>query len=308
MAAELPDFIDSLVGIAQRGRSLGVHMILATQRPGGAVNDNIRANTNLRISLRVQEAAESSDIVGSPLAASIGRRQAGRGYVRLGASEVFPFQAALVTGVTSKEEQTPVRVARFVFGPDPIAADELPGGGHGGHRRPDGASDLEAPGGRRGRSGPPRRAGRSPAPLARDTARAGDAGRAGRCRPVDDRRRDRRRRRTLRPGRRPRPAAAGSVLLVTDRSATCSSAAWPGPAPPTTLASVAVSLAKHLPAREAVDLRPRLRHPGPGRAWPGSPTAAGSSAPPTGSGSSGSSGSWPTNWSGAAATSPPRAR
>jgi len=126
MAAELPDFIDSLVGIAQRGRSLGVHMILATQRPGGAVNDNIRANTNLRISLRVQEPAESADIVGSPLAASIGRKQAGRGYVRLGAAEVFPFQAALVTGTTKKEEQAPVRVARFVFGPDPIAPDEVP--------------------------------------------------------------------------------------------------------------------------------------------------------------------------------------
>jgi S-DNA-T family DNA segregation ATPase FtsK/SpoIIIE len=127
MAAELPDFIDSLVGIAQRGRSLGVHMILATQRPGGAVNDNIRANTNLRISLRVQEAAESADIVGSPLAASIGRKQAGRGYVRLGAAEVFPFQAALVTGVTKHEEQSAVRVARFVFGPDPIAPDQPPG-------------------------------------------------------------------------------------------------------------------------------------------------------------------------------------
>ena len=124
MAAELPDFIDSLVGIAQRGRSLGVHLILATQRPGGAVNDNIRANTNLRISLRVQEAAESADIVGSPLAASIGRKQAGRGYVRLGAAEVFPFQAALVTGVTKREEQAPVKVARFVFGPDPIAPDQ----------------------------------------------------------------------------------------------------------------------------------------------------------------------------------------
>ncbi|HLF40094.1 MAG TPA: FtsK/SpoIIIE domain-containing protein, partial [Acidimicrobiia bacterium] len=120
MAAELPDFIDSLVGIAQRGRSLGVHMILATQRPGGAVNDNIRANTNLRISLRVQEAAESSDVIGSPLAASIGRKQAGRGYVRLGASEVFPFQAALVTGTTRKEEAEPIEVNRFVFGPDPV--------------------------------------------------------------------------------------------------------------------------------------------------------------------------------------------
>src|SRR3546814_15668383 len=46
MKDELPDFIDALVGIAQRGRSLGVHMILATQRPSGAVSGNIKANTN----------------------------------------------------------------------------------------------------------------------------------------------------------------------------------------------------------------------------------------------------------------------
>src|SRR5439155_631833 len=71
MVAELPDFIDSLVGIAQRGRSLGVHMILATQRPGGAVNNNIRANTNLRISLRVQDVAESVDVLNSPPAAPL---------------------------------------------------------------------------------------------------------------------------------------------------------------------------------------------------------------------------------------------
>jgi S-DNA-T family DNA segregation ATPase FtsK/SpoIIIE len=141
MAAELPDFIDSLVGIAQRGRSLGVHMILATQRPGGAVNDNIRANTNLRISLRVQEAAESSDIIGTPLAAQIGRRQAGRGYVRLGASDVFPFQAALVTGVTRKDETTSVAVSRLVFGPDPRLRDELPEASK--PAVPEGPSDLE---------------------------------------------------------------------------------------------------------------------------------------------------------------------
>lgn len=141
MAAELPDFIDSLVGIAQRGRSLGVHMILATQRPGGAVNDNIRANTNLRISLRVQEAAESADIIGVPLAAQIGRRQAGRGYVRLGASDVFPFQAALVTGVTKKDETTSVGVSRFVFGPEPLKRDDLPEATR--SSAPEGPSDLE---------------------------------------------------------------------------------------------------------------------------------------------------------------------
>jgi DNA segregation ATPase FtsK/SpoIIIE, S-DNA-T family len=141
MAAELPDFINSLVGIAQRGRSLGVHMILATQRPGGAVNDNIRANTNLRISLRVQEAAESTDIIGTPMAAQIGRRQAGRGYVRLGASDVFPFQAALVTGMTNKEETTSVGVSRFVFGPEPLRRDELPEAAR--SAAPEGPSDLE---------------------------------------------------------------------------------------------------------------------------------------------------------------------
>jgi S-DNA-T family DNA segregation ATPase FtsK/SpoIIIE len=126
MAAELPDFIDSLVGVAQRGRSLGVHMLLATQRPGGAVNDNIRANTNLRIALRVQDAAESTDVVGSPLAATIGRKQPGRGYIRLGPSEVFPFQTALVTGTTTTDEGRGIDVARFVFGPDPVVADKPP--------------------------------------------------------------------------------------------------------------------------------------------------------------------------------------
>ncbi len=59
LKAELPEFIDALVGVAQRGRSLGVHMLLATQRPQGAINDNIKANTNLRIALRVQEGSDS---------------------------------------------------------------------------------------------------------------------------------------------------------------------------------------------------------------------------------------------------------
>ncbi|HEV7864895.1 MAG TPA: FtsK/SpoIIIE domain-containing protein, partial [Acidimicrobiia bacterium] len=80
-----------------------------------------------------------------PLAASIGRRQAGRGYVRLGASEVFPFQAALVTGVTRREEQAAVKAARFVFGPEPIAPDEPAPGSipATGASEPDGPSDLE---------------------------------------------------------------------------------------------------------------------------------------------------------------------
>ena len=48
LARDLPDFVAGLVGIAQRGRSLGIHLILATQRPSGVVSADIRANINLR--------------------------------------------------------------------------------------------------------------------------------------------------------------------------------------------------------------------------------------------------------------------
>ncbi|MFD0518504.1 FtsK/SpoIIIE domain-containing protein [Paractinoplanes durhamensis] len=59
MARELPDFVTGLVNIAQRGRSLGIHLILATQRPNGVVNAEIRANTNLRVALRVTDAGRA---------------------------------------------------------------------------------------------------------------------------------------------------------------------------------------------------------------------------------------------------------
>jgi S-DNA-T family DNA segregation ATPase FtsK/SpoIIIE len=126
MAAELPDFIDSLVGVAQRGRSLGVHLVLATQRPGGAVKDSIRANTNLRIALRVQDAADSTDVIGTPAAAQLSRRLPGRALLRLGPGEVLPFQSALATGASARAgEAAPVAVRPLAFGPasgtDPIA-------------------------------------------------------------------------------------------------------------------------------------------------------------------------------------------
>lgn len=98
MARELPDFVKGLVNIAQRGRSLGIHLILATQRPSGVVSGEIRANTNLRISLRVTDAADSSDVIDAPDAARIPPSLPGRAYVRLGHSSLVPFQAARVGG------------------------------------------------------------------------------------------------------------------------------------------------------------------------------------------------------------------
>ena len=121
LAKELPEFMASLVDMAQRGRSLGVHLLLATQRPNGVVNDHIRANTNLRVALRVQDAADSVDVVGSPAAASIARQQPGRGMVRRGPGDLVAFQTALVTGPAG--ERPAPSVAPFVFARRQPAAD-----------------------------------------------------------------------------------------------------------------------------------------------------------------------------------------
>ncbi|HET6953756.1 MAG TPA: FtsK/SpoIIIE domain-containing protein [Acidimicrobiales bacterium] len=119
LKSELPEFIDALVGVAQRGRSLGVHMLLATQRPQGAINENIKANTNMRIALRVQEASDSADVIDVRDAASIPRTAPGRAYVRLGPGEVVAIQSALSTGSRGAASQVHVDVAPFVYGPEP---------------------------------------------------------------------------------------------------------------------------------------------------------------------------------------------
>ncbi|HWG94486.1 MAG TPA: FtsK/SpoIIIE domain-containing protein [Mycobacteriales bacterium] len=98
LAAELPDFVDGLVGIAMRGRSLGVHLVLATQRPEGVVSADIRANTNLRMCLAVTRETESRDVVDAPDAARISRSTPGRAYARLGHADLTPFQAGRVGG------------------------------------------------------------------------------------------------------------------------------------------------------------------------------------------------------------------
>jgi S-DNA-T family DNA segregation ATPase FtsK/SpoIIIE len=97
----LPEFVDALVSVAQRGRSLGMHLIMATQRPAGSVSDAIKNNVKLRLALRLESANDSLDVIDSPAAAGIGSRQWGRGYYRLSANEVLPVQTALSTGVTA---------------------------------------------------------------------------------------------------------------------------------------------------------------------------------------------------------------
>jgi S-DNA-T family DNA segregation ATPase FtsK/SpoIIIE len=93
LAEELPDFVRGLIAVAQRGRSLGVHLMLATQRPGAAVSAEIRANTSVRIALRVTDAVESNDVIDAPDAAAISRACPGRAYLRVGES-LTRFQTA----------------------------------------------------------------------------------------------------------------------------------------------------------------------------------------------------------------------
>ncbi len=116
LAKEYPDVLSSLVSVGAVGRTLGVHMILATQRPAGVVNDDILANTNLRVALRVQSRDDSSNVIGVPTASSIGRTQMGRAFVKLGQDDITPVQTALVTGQAQAESSTVVEANPLGFG------------------------------------------------------------------------------------------------------------------------------------------------------------------------------------------------
>ena len=100
MAKELSEEIGAIADLTARGRSLGVHLLLATQKPSSAVNAEIRTNTRLRISLKVEDPQDSVDVVGIPDAAGIDHK--GRGYFRVGQGEVLPIQSALSTAPTGE--------------------------------------------------------------------------------------------------------------------------------------------------------------------------------------------------------------
>jgi S-DNA-T family DNA segregation ATPase FtsK/SpoIIIE len=98
LSEELPDFVPGLVAIAQRGRSLGVHLVLATQRPSGVVSPEIRANCSLRICLRTTDEAESRDVLGTAQAAHLPLDAPGRAWLRAGSGAPTAVQVARVAG------------------------------------------------------------------------------------------------------------------------------------------------------------------------------------------------------------------
>lgn len=87
LKTQQPEFMDQLISAARIGRSLGVHLILATQKPSGVVDDQIWSNSKFRVCLKVQEKADSQDMIKRPDAAELS--QAGRFYLQVGYNELF---------------------------------------------------------------------------------------------------------------------------------------------------------------------------------------------------------------------------
>ena len=91
-----PEFMDQLISTARIGRSLGVHLILATQKPAGVVNDQIWSNSKFRVCLRVQDKSDSMDMIKCPDAASL--KNPGRFYLQVGYNELFTLGQAAWAG------------------------------------------------------------------------------------------------------------------------------------------------------------------------------------------------------------------
>ena len=87
LKTQQPEFMEQLISAARIGRSLGVHLILATQKPAGVVDDQIWSNSKFRVCLKVQEKADSMDMIKRPDAAEIA--ETGRFYLQVGFNELF---------------------------------------------------------------------------------------------------------------------------------------------------------------------------------------------------------------------------
>ena len=87
LKSQQPEFMNELISTARIGRSLGVHLILATQKPSGVVNDQIWSNTKFRVCLKVADRSDSMEVLKKPDAASI--KETGRFFLQVGFDEYF---------------------------------------------------------------------------------------------------------------------------------------------------------------------------------------------------------------------------
>ena len=103
LKVQQPDFMDQLISTARIGRSLGVHLILATQKPSGVVDDQIWSNSKFRVCLKVQEKQDSMDMIKCPDAASL--KNVGRFYLQVGYNEIFAIGQSAWAGAQYRKTE-----------------------------------------------------------------------------------------------------------------------------------------------------------------------------------------------------------
>lgn len=99
-----PDFMEQLISAARIGRSLGIHLILATQKPSGVVNDQIRSNAKFKVCLKVQDKSDSMDMLLRPEAAEL--KDVGRFYLQVGYNEYFALAQSAWCGAQYEPQDT----------------------------------------------------------------------------------------------------------------------------------------------------------------------------------------------------------
>ena len=118
LRAEQPEFMKELISASRIGRSLGVHLILATQKPAGQVSEQIWSNSKFKLCLKVQDQQDSKEVIKSPLAAEI--KEPGRAYLQVGNNEIFElFQSAYSGGRAIREEnhnKKPIVIYEYSMG------------------------------------------------------------------------------------------------------------------------------------------------------------------------------------------------
>lgn len=123
---EQPEFMKELVSAARIGRSLGIHLILATQKPSGVVDDQIWTNSRFKLALKVQDEADSKEIIKTPDAASI--TQPGRAYLQVGNNEIYELFQSAWSGAVYVEGEEGAGVDDRVYLINELGQGELVGG------------------------------------------------------------------------------------------------------------------------------------------------------------------------------------
>lgn len=123
LKAEQPEFMKELISAARIGRSLGVHLILATQKPSGVVDAQIWSNSKFKLCLKVQSKEDSNEVIKTPLAAEI--KEPGRAYLQVGNNEIFELFQSAYSGVPATVDVNEVE-KKFVISKVGFTGNRIP--------------------------------------------------------------------------------------------------------------------------------------------------------------------------------------